>query len=615
MKESHALKAFACLLATVALAAADQPLTSNPLMGRSEATSRTDAMIDASRTGGDGAATFVVSDHPSSNSSTSANRQAMPHAAAPSESTSPGRTWPRWEDFTPADSGSPPTTKRRDDGPSASTGEWCVSASGDLVSCEDGLPPVVSAKDNADAEDAEKKKKEKKEKKQADLKKSAAGAFKPLFYDNDFGYLNDPEYRGHNLGDRLKQIELFPGRRSHQPNRFASGGSTLDIGGQYRFRFHSERNHRGLGLTGNDDQFMLQRTRLFANLRVNQRLRFYGEYIDAVSQFEDLNPRPIEENRSDMLNLFVDGVLIDSSLGKLSGRAGRQELLYGAQRMVSPLDWANTRRPFDGFKLMWKTDQYQLDGFWTRPLRTDDRQFDNPNQDQQFYGIYSAYKGKEKGQLDGFWMAFDNDRSGLRTDSIGGRYYDEFGDSMLEMWGNYQFGDNAGGSSHDAGAVTVGLGHRFGGNWKPTCWVYYDWASGSDEIAAGDGYFQYFPLAHKYLGFMDLFGRRNVQSPNVQISIQPTKKWKLLAWYYYFFLEDRDDTPYSVVMTPFAPGVTPGSSDLGHEIDLMATYTASQRSKLVLGYSHFFSGDYYRSDGVPYDGDADFFYTQYHVNF
>ena len=38
----------------------------------------------------------------------------------------------------------------------------------------------------------------------------------------------------------------------------------LDLGGQYRARYMDEQNIRGLDLTGNDDDFLLHRTRLFA---------------------------------------------------------------------------------------------------------------------------------------------------------------------------------------------------------------------------------------------------------------------------------------------------------------------------------------------------------------
>ncbi len=488
-----------------------------------------------------------------------------------------------------------------------------------------------------DSTEEEKKKKEKKEKKEK-LKKAEAGAYKEVFYDNDFNYLDDPAYRGHFFGDELKQIEFGKGWHHGRDSMSCTSdacctelagdsctgiGSTesvkkgpmLDIGGQYRYRYHHERNIRGLGLTGRDDNFFLQRTRLFGNFRVNDRLRFYAEYIDALSEFETFTPRPIEENRSDFLNLFVDGTIMDTGSGKLLGRVGRQELLYGAQRAISPLDWANTRRTFDGAKLMWQGKHLDVDGFWSRPLRVSARQFDNPNLDQQFYGVYSTYKDLKDTKVEGYWLGFDDSATGARVDSIGGRYYEESGNLLVEVWGNYQFGTNADDSNHSAGAWTIGLGHKSERTWNPTWWLYYDWASGDDSLGAGNGYFQFFPLAHKYLGFMDLFGRRNIESPNVQFSLQPTKKLKLLAWYYYLFLENQRDSPYSVVMTPFFGAIAPGSAALGHEIDLLAIYNLSPRSGFVLGYSHFFSGAYYNTPGLPYSGDADFFYTQYHVNF
>ena len=37
---------------------------------------------------------------------------------------------------------------------------------------------------------------------------------------------------------------------------------------------------------------------------------------------------------------------------------------------------------------------------------------------------------------------------------------------------------------------------------------------------------------------------------------------------------------------------------------------------LVFGYSHFWHGSFYDTNpAVPYRGDADFFYTQYTINF
>ncbi len=440
-----------------------------------------------------------------------------------------------------------------------------------------------------------------KKKKEA-LQKAVAGAYKGLFYDNNFDYLCDPCYQGWFPGENLKRLGI-------------GHCMTLDVGGQYRARQHSERNLRLLGLTGIDDDFLLHRARIYTNLEIGRRIRFYFEYLDAVSEFENFGPRPIEENRSDVQNLFLDAVLLSGGPGTLTGRAGRQELLYGAQRLVSPLDWANTRRTFDGGKFMWSGRKWNIDTFWTRPLKRDFRQFDSANLDQQFYGIYSTYKGFKKDIAEVYWLGLDNDVFGFRYDTIGGRYYGHCGDWLMELEAGYQFGTNANDSSHSAGAVTMGVGRKFKHAWNPALWVYYDFASGTNATGAGNGWHHNFPLAHKYLGFMDLFGRRNIETPNVQLTLQPHKRVKFLLWYYYFFLENKNDTPYSVTMTPFFGGVTPGSADLGHEIDTLFTFTVNPRMNIVFGYSRFFSGRYYNTPGLPFSGDADFFYTQYQWNF
>jgi hypothetical protein len=145
-------------------------------------------------------------------------------------------------------------------------------------------------------------------------------------------------------------------------------------------------------------------------------------------------------------------------------------------------------------------------------------------------------------------------------------------------------------------------------------WVYYDYAGGDNVI--GNGFHHLFPLSHKYFGFMDLFGRRNIESINCQLTLQPHEKVKILAWWYYLWLESGNDVPYNVNMTPFNPANLPASQELGHELDLLATLTLHPRMNLQLGYSHFFAGGYYaETPGVPHRGDADFFYTQAEFNF
>jgi hypothetical protein len=455
--------------------------------------------------------------------------------------------------------------------------------------------------------------------KQSALKQSAATAYKNLFFENDFRYLQDPCYSDWHLGESMKRLAF-------------GQWATIDAGGQYRLRQQSERGLRntaavpnGLGLTGADDDFLLHRTRLYVNAELGSRARIYGEMLDAVSEFEDYKPRGIEENRAEMQNMFLDFVVLDpdAACGKLTARVGRQELSYGVQRLVSPLDWANTRRTFEGAKILWQGEHWDADGFWVRPMRRVVKALDPPDLDRQFYGVYATYKGWQRDKLDLYWLAFENDLVGYRHDTLGSRYYGSYDSWLYECEGGVQFGQNGDDSDQFAGFFTLGLGRKFElVRWKPTLWAYYDWASGDGTYdvngkAVGSGFYHYEPLAHKYLGFMDLYGRRNIESVNLLLTMKPHEKLTLLAWYYYFWLQTADDVPYNVDMTPFAglSGGQAGSRDLGHEIDLTATYAFTPRLSALLGYSHFFSGKFYRSSPVPYGGDANFFYTQVTLDF
>ncbi|TWT53054.1 hypothetical protein Pla22_06820 [Rubripirellula amarantea] len=445
-----------------------------------------------------------------------------------------------------------------------------------------------------------------KEKKDAATAKMK-GAYKGVFYANDFSYLNDKCYDGPEFcGDSLKG--LLNGK--------------LDLGGEARVRYHSENNHRGLGLTGRDDEFWLTRLRFFSNYRINEYFRVYGEYLYADSGGEFFNNRPIEENRGEIQNLFLDTNLTEN----LSVRVGRQELLFGEQRLVSPLDWGNTRRTFQGVRGTYQGDDWTVDGFFTNPVNrnaANESKIDDAEEDIDFFGVYASTSKFDVGTVDAYYLGLTNDILDFDYHTIGSRVGGKSDGGLLyEVEGGVQFGSNSPGyGSHSAGFFTGGLGRQLNvaNDWKPTVWAWYDWASGGDDVPAarGDNSFDHlFPLAHKYNGFMDLFGRRNLHDVNFQF-ITPIMgpKVKMILWYHHFFL-DQATTPYGVTMQPYNANNAARDKELGQEIDVLFNVDLNPRNNVLIGYSHFNAGEYFKTTpGVQSSDDADFFYFQYQTRF
>ncbi len=444
-------------------------------------------------------------------------------------------------------------------------------------------------------------------------KDPAATAYKGLFYDNDFTYLRRPGYRSPYLADSFKQLQPLP-------------GVTLDVGGEFRMRNHVENNIGRSRLDGLDNEFLLMRTRLYMSGSVGGLFRAYGEMIDATSSFEDLPPRSIEENRADFINLFGEMPIMDIGSGTLTARVGRQELLYGVERLVSPLDWSNTRRTFDGANLFWKGEKWRVDGFWTRPVPfgqhvPNDHNFDNPDLSQEFTGLYASRKTANNGGVDFYYLRlaeYDGPTGDFDANTFGARWWGARNDWLWDFEGGYQFGE-FGALDQSAGFYVVGLGRKFSNvRGTPTFWVYYDWASGDSDPNDGKrGTFnQLFPLGHKYLGFMDLVARQNIRAWNFLATMQPHKRVKLLAWWYIFRLEEARDALYNAggaIIRNDPTGVA--GTDVGQELDLTALVTITPRVGILFGYSHFFAGDYLVNT-APFNGnDADFYYTQLTTRF
>jgi hypothetical protein len=439
------------------------------------------------------------------------------------------------------------------------------------------------------------------------------GPYKPLYFDNDFSNVGKPG-EPYILGEELKntKFELW------------DTDFVFSTGGELRHRYLNQDNRLQPGGPGHDT-YQQWRWRHYLDLKAGDSFRFYVEGIDASSFGQDLPIQQIDVNRWDLLNAFVDVHLFDTETGTHTFRYGRQELLFGRQRLVSPLDWANTRRNFEGYRYMVKEKDWKLDVFATNPLNSAtgyrsvfefDNKFDQPNRDVWFSGAYLTMTSIPDANWDVYWLWLNNSepvpgRADGRRHTVGSRYtwLDKVDDSRVwdyDIEGAYQFGDDDG-ERVNAGFITGVAGHT----WKKATWsprlsglAYY----GTGDVDRSDSQTNtldvLFPLGHAYWALSDNLAGQNLLDLCAQLDVKPTDKTALVAAYHKFRLASDDDVAYNVAGVPV--GAPNNGTDLGDALDLYGYYAFNPNFDIQAGYSWFWYGSFIERT-APRD-DASQFY-------
>jgi len=443
--------------------------------------------------------------------------------------------------------------------------------------------------------------------------KLAGPAYNNLRSEEDFSYLGGEEgtYQK-DAWDPLKWIDF--GDDWH-----------LTLGGQARFRFESEQNKAFGSVKPTQDAFLLQRYLLHGDLRHNEDLRFFlqGKFAHVNDRDRNVGLAGLEDH-ADIHQAFFDfNTLIMNN--QLTFRLGRQELQYGNERLISPLDWGNTRRTFDGFKVFTELEDWRLDAFAVRPVLVDRRNLDDEDENVDFYGLYSTHKESRALATDFYFLLLkDNNITVNSNTDMGRKTLYTPGTRLWGTRGNWdyeselaaQFGTFAG-DRVQAWMATAGGGYTFSDrDWRPRIGLLYDYASGDGDPTDGkhETFNQHYPLGHAWLGYLDLVGRSNVHAIKTQLKVEPTKKLAAWADFHTFFADQDEDALYSAGGTPtrrLAAGA--GSRSFGHELDLAAKVVLDVHAAALFGYSHMWPGDF-----ISATGDSDnpsLFYAQVEYKF
>jgi hypothetical protein len=447
-----------------------------------------------------------------------------------------------------------------------------------------------------------------------DEEKRLKAQFKNLRFQENWTALADQEMQTDHWYPGLKYVELGE-----------QGDWSASFGGQARWQTKWDENRLGPGgsATGSND-YNLLRLRLHGDLRLRDDFRAYVELIHATTHGNEVPPAPIDRNSLDVLNAFVefygDGT---------STRIGRTEMEYGAQRLISPLDWGNTRRAFQGGVFQVVNGELTTDVFAVKPVAVDPRGEDDPDHSRWFAGAYSTYALGPGTGVDAYLLLLNEDDDVIPTPgaatgnmelyTYGARYWAKAGATDWEAEAARQSGD-FGGNAIRASMLTLRAGQTFDDcPGKPRVGLDFDYASGDeDSTDTTHGTFnQLYPLGHAYFGYLDLVGRQNIIQimPNVVWQTSETTSFRVS--YSDFELADDDDFLYNAGGGASSPGAALGTSrDVGHEVDLTLTWRPpcmAPHGAFLFGYSEFDPGTF--TEGYGADEHARLTYVQYTFTF
>lgn len=396
--------------------------------------------------------------------------------------------------------------------------------------------------------------------------------------------------------DPLKHMTLSDG-----------GGAWLSLGGHLRVRGESVRHFLGGGTGTRTDAFLAVRAHLHADLHLGTHLRGFveGRVADVAGRELPGGARPLDRNRGDLGNAFVElaGTL---SGARTAARFGRQELLLGRERIISPLDWANVRRVFEGGNVEVRRGALAFTAFSVRPLVLRPLRRDIADDVTRLWGTTVAWQPARDGRVLESAVLVKSVRGvgatpQARRATATTRLVTPIvrSDLALEVEGGVQRVEGTGGATW-ATMFATDLTWSPARPGSPSVTIGLDRASGTRAgVPAQSGTWdQLYPLGHAYAGFADALGRRNLMEERIVTQFSPTPFVRIRTSAHAFQRASAADAAYDVAGGIFrSASATATSRDVGKEIDVALQWRLASHLRVDGGVARFTPGRFPHQTG------------------
>ncbi len=396
----------------------------------------------------------------------------------------------------------------------------------------------------------------------------------------------------------------------------------VEIGGQIRFRAEVRQNADLSSDQSDARNFVGQRLRFHVRAKLSENVEAFAQFQDSRLWGQELSTAS-NDNLTDLHQGYVQ--VKDFLAPGLELKVGRQEFIYGAERLIGAFGWDNIGRSFDAVKMGYASNG--LAGDWFAAKVVDRRSTGRGDRDQYLYGTYNQFFRQRPQHLEVYGLFF---RDGLRTaGEIAARGSEATGlmtlgarsDGALRGGINYdvefaqQFG-HRGSDTHRARAFAGKFFKSLEEAHKLHLGFEYDAATGDKDPADGRSgeFFNLFPTNHPHYGYADLMGWRNMQDFRAMFTVTPVPPLKFDFDYHNFFLLEARGPWKNAggAVLGFAPTGQSGKH-VGDELDFTVAFPIQKHLKILSGYSLFLPGEFARRTRGP--DNQHFFYLQTLVDF
>jgi hypothetical protein len=432
--------------------------------------------------------------------------------------------------------------------------------------------------------------------------------YKLLRYEEDYSYLKNPECRT-DFWDPIKYIPLW-GREDWY----------LSIGGEVRERYEFYHNLNAGAAPGNaqgNNQDMLQRYLLDADLHLGPYFRVFGQLVTGLEYGRIGGPRPdIDQDVFGVHQAFADFILpIANDKDTLTTRLGRQEFEYGSGRLIDVRDGPNLRLSFDAARLLLHSGDWEVDGWWGRPVLNRPDVFDDiPDPARSFWGVYSVLPLPllPQGHVDLYYLGFEN-HDAVYVQGTGYELRNTLG---TRLWGkplpweynveyDWQFGRFGTGNIEAWSAANAIRYNLSDSPLKPRLGLRFDVTSG-DNNPNSPNLQTFNPLFPSgiYFNLLNPVGPYNMVDLHPTLDLYAGEKVTLSIDWDFYWRESLGDGVYTIGGAPLRPGIA-GPRYVGNSPAVTIVWNATRHLTLLASYVHFFPGPFFQDN--PPDKNTDYF--------